>query len=326
MSFRKFGGLQFAPKHNAVASNYNTSNNLLVTQNVGQPNSYINFESDISGNVSIHGDFDLDGNLLVSGNITSKYMFLSSGTNYSDAENAVMPKSYIDLVGSGLIPAGSVYAASSFDASSVTIPYPVNLSSSFYTTLPVVDGITITVGTNILVNDQGGNNGQEPSVDNGVYTLNTNGTNYYFERTNTQQVLPIGYNAKSAFVAVKAGTFNENTGWVQTNTNTVTDEAKVGTDALIFTKYITFNFKLGQGLNFTTDSSTLQSTLNVDSSLNFLTSVTITDPTTAPGPMAITGSVGSSVPAVLDATAGSLVLGHNSNPGSSSILFPSRRR
>jgi hypothetical protein len=53
MSFRQFGGLQFASKHNAVSSYYNTSNNLLVTQNVGQPNSYINFQSDISGNINI---------------------------------------------------------------------------------------------------------------------------------------------------------------------------------------------------------------------------------------------------------------------------------
>lgn len=50
MSFRQFGGLNFAAKHNAVASNYNSSNNLQVTQNVGQPSSYINFLSDISGN------------------------------------------------------------------------------------------------------------------------------------------------------------------------------------------------------------------------------------------------------------------------------------
>jgi hypothetical protein len=28
MSFRQFGGLKFAAKHNAVASNYNTANNL----------------------------------------------------------------------------------------------------------------------------------------------------------------------------------------------------------------------------------------------------------------------------------------------------------
>lgn len=50
MSFRQFGGMNYASKHNIVSSNYNTSNNLLITQNTGQPNSYINFESDISGN------------------------------------------------------------------------------------------------------------------------------------------------------------------------------------------------------------------------------------------------------------------------------------
>jgi hypothetical protein len=71
MSFRQFGGLQFASKHNAVASYYNTSSNLIVTQNVGQPNSYINFLSDISGNISIYGDLDISGNLHVSGVITN---------------------------------------------------------------------------------------------------------------------------------------------------------------------------------------------------------------------------------------------------------------
>ena len=49
MSFRQFGGLNYSARHNIVASNYNTSNNLFVSQNVGQPSSYINFLSDISG-------------------------------------------------------------------------------------------------------------------------------------------------------------------------------------------------------------------------------------------------------------------------------------
>ena len=69
MSFRQFGGLQYASKHNAVASNYNTSNNLLVTQNVGQSNSYINFLSDISGNINIYGNLDISGNIDVSGDV-----------------------------------------------------------------------------------------------------------------------------------------------------------------------------------------------------------------------------------------------------------------
>ena len=70
MSFRKYGGLQYAAKSNIMSSNYNSINNLSVTQNVGQPNSYVNFLSDISGNIKLLGDFDLSGNLNVSGNLT----------------------------------------------------------------------------------------------------------------------------------------------------------------------------------------------------------------------------------------------------------------
>jgi hypothetical protein len=61
MSFRQFGGLNFSAKHNIVGSNYNTSNNLQITQNFGQPNSYINFLSDISGNVTINGNLSSTG-------------------------------------------------------------------------------------------------------------------------------------------------------------------------------------------------------------------------------------------------------------------------
>jgi hypothetical protein len=49
MSFRKFGGLQYSAKHNSVSSYYNTSNNLQATI-IGQPNTYIVVEGDLSGN------------------------------------------------------------------------------------------------------------------------------------------------------------------------------------------------------------------------------------------------------------------------------------
>ena len=90
MSFRQFGGLQFASKHNAVSSYYNTSNNLLVTQNVGQSNSYINFLSDISGNIRVYGNFDL------SGNMTANEFYISGPL--STAPNSVVPKSYVDKI------------------------------------------------------------------------------------------------------------------------------------------------------------------------------------------------------------------------------------
>ena len=63
MSFRKYGGTQYSAIHNIVKSNVNTTSKFYVTQNIGQPNTYINFESDISGNIIIYGDLDVSGNL-----------------------------------------------------------------------------------------------------------------------------------------------------------------------------------------------------------------------------------------------------------------------
>ena len=69
MSFRKFGGMNYASKHNAVSSNYNSINNLLVNENFGQPGSYVNFESDISGNIKIYGNVDISGNTNIYGEL-----------------------------------------------------------------------------------------------------------------------------------------------------------------------------------------------------------------------------------------------------------------
>jgi hypothetical protein len=84
MSFRKFGGLNFAAKHNAVASNYNTSNNLQVTQNIGQPNSYITILSDISGNLNVNGG--ITGS---TGSFTYGYF-----TNLTSISPALSPSDY----------------------------------------------------------------------------------------------------------------------------------------------------------------------------------------------------------------------------------------
>jgi hypothetical protein len=69
MSFRRYGGVNYSAKNNIIRSNYNTSANLSVTGDVGQYNSYINFLSDISGNVGIIGDLDVSGNEYISGNL-----------------------------------------------------------------------------------------------------------------------------------------------------------------------------------------------------------------------------------------------------------------
>ena len=69
MSFRQFGGLQYAAKNNITSNNYNSSSNLLVTQNLGQPNSNINFLSDICGNLILKGNLNVNGNI----NLTSTF-------------------------------------------------------------------------------------------------------------------------------------------------------------------------------------------------------------------------------------------------------------
>ncbi len=69
MSFRQYGGMQYAPRHNMVSSNTSNAAVLQVTTGVGQANSYINFFSDISGNVVFPFDVDISGNLLVGGDV-----------------------------------------------------------------------------------------------------------------------------------------------------------------------------------------------------------------------------------------------------------------
>ena len=73
MSFRQFGGLQYAARNNIVSSNYSTNSNLQVTQNVGQSNSYINFLSDISGTIDAPGGIT---------GATGSFTYLSGGTGY----------------------------------------------------------------------------------------------------------------------------------------------------------------------------------------------------------------------------------------------------
>jgi predicted acyltransferase (DUF342 family) len=86
MSFRKYGGLSYAAKNNIVSNNYNSINNLQVTENVGQPNSYINFESDISGNnLFLSGNIDCCGNMILSGNLyVGEDIDCSGNTNIQD--------------------------------------------------------------------------------------------------------------------------------------------------------------------------------------------------------------------------------------------------
>ena len=68
MSFRQYGGINYAARNNIVKSNYTNANNLSVMTKVGQPSSIINFESDISGN-TIYGPYNFQGDVNITGNL-----------------------------------------------------------------------------------------------------------------------------------------------------------------------------------------------------------------------------------------------------------------
>jgi len=62
MSFRQYGGTNYASTNNIVKNKYTNSSNLSVMKIIGQPNSVINSDSDIS----IHGNLLVSENLKIS--------------------------------------------------------------------------------------------------------------------------------------------------------------------------------------------------------------------------------------------------------------------
>ena len=170
MSFRKFGGMNYASKHNAVSSNYNSINNLLINDNFGQPGSYINFESDISGNIKIYGNLDVSGNTNIYGELD-----VSGNTNIQGE---------LDV-------SGNVHFYSDLDVSRNTNIYG-NLDVSgnviFYS------GLDVSGNTNIYGNlDVSGNVNFYSNLDvSGNTTSNYMFVNN-FEGTNNYSVVPKWY-------------------------------------------------------------------------------------------------------------------------------------
>lgn len=261
MTFRQFGGLKYNAKHNVVSSNFNTSNNLVIREDAG-----------ISNNLKVTNDLLVQGNTDICGNLTAYNMFLSSGNNYSTEPNAVVPKSYVDTIATGLQILTPVPCISTYDNSANTDIYPVPIYpynvTSYYPNGFVINGYPVQLGDSVLLNDQGNHyvNAGE-AVNNGVYDLSYNNTDYYFIRSTTE--LSLGSNAKGAYIKTTGGTINGGSGWVQ-----VRSPAIVGIDPLLFYAFnpsSSSGYTPGIGLYTSQQGTTTY--LNVDYSLNFLTGI-----------------------------------------------------
>ena len=140
MSFRKVGGVQYSGTQNIVKSRYNTSDNLYVSQYVGQPNTFINFLSDISGNIIIYGDLDVSGNLHVKGDLdVSGNENIAGNLDVSGNENIagnLYVGGNIDCSGNENI-AGNLDVGGNIDCSgNITANYMFLSSGTNYTTHP----------------------------------------------------------------------------------------------------------------------------------------------------------------------------------------------
>jgi hypothetical protein len=99
MSFRQYGGTNYASTNNIVKNKYTNSSNLSVMKIIGQPNSVINSDSDISihGNLLVSGNLTVNlnlliyGNITVSGSLTVNSLIFSNGTTQTTAYKSLGP-------------------------------------------------------------------------------------------------------------------------------------------------------------------------------------------------------------------------------------------
>jgi hypothetical protein len=125
MTFRKVGGVQYSATQNVVKSRYNISNQSYISQYVGEPNTVIEFLSDISGNLS-------DGIVGIANNISGG----TTGDILYQSATDITSKLHIGVSGEILTSNGmNPYWAPTFDLSMVLSkgnsvgPYGINMNA-----------------------------------------------------------------------------------------------------------------------------------------------------------------------------------------------------
>ena len=183
MSFRKYGGTQFASSHNIVKSNVNTTDSFYVTQNVGQPNTYINFESDISGNMNIYGDLDVSGNVNVQGNINFDGDLTKNGIPYNPGGSS----QWTSITGGGIY-----YSSGNVGIGKSTPSYTLDISGNMRTNADTsINGVTVGRG--------GGNNNTNTVFGYEALSQNTSATS-------STENTAVGYQSGYALTACTSNT------------------------------------------------------------------------------------------------------------------------
>ena len=210
MSFRQYGGINYAARNNIVKNNFTNASNLSIMNKVGQPDSKINVESTL----------DVYAINLTSPTITTN-------------PNGVVPKSYVDLVGGGLKPKAACQCATT-----VALSGNANPTVGTYSSL-TIDGYIVLTGNRVLIkNQQDTSSTYLGSVYNGIYDYTIVSGLGTFARSSDYV---IGDDAYGAYLLISNGVVNGNKNFIEIN------EGLVGTSVLLFTPF-TASFAVGQGL------------------------------------------------------------------------------
>ena len=265
MSFRQYGGINYAARNNIVKNNFTNARNLSIMNKVGQPDSKINVESTLD---------------VYAINLTSPIIT----TN----QNGLVPKSYVDLVTVGLKPLQQCQCATTGPLTPSGDP-----SSTTYATPLVIDGYTVKNYDRVLIKDQQPSSTvpYSGSVQNGIYVFTTTtpitvGTGTFTRASD----YAYGTDAYGAYTLVQTGVINGNKQFIELN------QGDVGVDPLLFTTF-TASFDVGQGLEkISTGSSTIvqvKSDLSTSPGtypLPFITTLAVSGATTV-GSLTVNGNL-----------------------------------
>ena len=158
-------------------------------------------------------------------------------------DDQIITKKYVDSIAQGLNQKSPCSCIANSDV--IISPSPIDVSSNNYTILYTIDGYTTKVNDRVLINNQGGNSGVGPSIQNGIYSITTDPSNggYIWVRSSD---MPDGSNADGAACFIDHGDKYQATNWTQPST---TPAANVGNTPLLFIRYSSFSYRLGRGLD-----------------------------------------------------------------------------